>query len=325
MTKQLTLFETTKGSKPSEVPRDSITPSNPSEPAFIRIGLSNEEKQILLNKYLETYHLKKIYVFYWPAFRHEYEFGIPVEYIEYKDIIMYKFFYRLLEEIDDSCLIVIDECMRTQNRSDLTYNCAHHYLNQTSHKAVFEYFPFIEEPADFLILLDLLNKGKYKGKGFDWAMLTGEDIVAKPMPIELNVETIALTSQQKTAYETKKEELFMGLGIRDPDTIPRNLHVFVGGFKKPFLNKEKHYLARNGRLGLPNVETYDQFTPRQEPPILVDFPHRRLDLNDYLKKTKSARLKFLSSGLKVDLYYVQTFQEWKRRVEEFYAHAKICQ
>lgn len=325
MPKQLTLFETKKRAKIPEPPKKQASPINPPGPAFIRVGLSPEEKQAVLAAYLKTYPIKKIYIFYWPAFKHEYDVGLPVEYIEYKDIIMYKFFYRLLEEIDDSCLIVMDECMRTQSRGDLTYNCAHHYLNQTSHKAVFEYFPFIEEPADFLILLDFLNKGKYKGKGFDWAMLAGEDINVKPAIISLEVETIAITAKQKEAYEAKKEGLFAGLGIRDPDTIPRNLHVFVGGFKKPFLEKGKYYLARNARLGLPNVETYDQFTARPEPPILIDFPHRRLDLNDYLKKIKSAQLKFLSSGLKVDLYYIQTFYEWKERVEAFYAHAKVCE
>ena len=58
--------------------------------------------------------------------------------------------------------------MRTSNRSKLIYNCAHHYLNQTPHRIIFEYFPIIENYEDFMILLNFENKGKYKGKGFDY-------------------------------------------------------------------------------------------------------------------------------------------------------------
>ena len=143
---------------------------------MIRIGLDNSYKQTEINNYLAKTNIKKIFVFHPVKFPLTIETDIPVEYIEYADIIMYKFFYRLLEEIDNQVLLVFNECMRTQNRSDLTYNCAHHYAGQTSHKIIFERFPFIENNADFMVLLDMQNKGKYKGKSFEYGFLDEEDI-----------------------------------------------------------------------------------------------------------------------------------------------------
>lgn len=138
---------------------------------------------------------------------------------------MYKFFYRLIEEIDNDSLLIFDECMRTQNRNELTYNCAHHYCNQTQHKIIFEYFPFIDDNSNFMILLDFVNKGKYKGKGFDWEMLKGEDIQIKNNILHLEVESIDISEKQKDSYRAEKEKLFDGLGNKDPDTIPRALEV----------------------------------------------------------------------------------------------------
>ena len=124
-----------------------------------------------------------------------------------------------LEEIDPNTLLVFNECLRTQKRSDLTYNCAHHYCNQTPHKIVFEYFPFIEDKADFMILLDFLNKGKYKGKGFSWEFLQEEDVQVKP--ISFTLHTIDMIAPNLMGYERKKRQLFANLGNSDPDTIPR--------------------------------------------------------------------------------------------------------
>src|SRR5690625_2453550 len=124
---------------------------------MIRIGFSSQEKQDVIDRYLITHpNIRKVFVYYWTRFQSEFRVpdGVEREEIQYKYIIEYPFFYRLVEEIDNDCLLVFDELLRTQNRSDLTYNCAHHYANQTEHKIVFERFPFIERPVDFMILLD---------------------------------------------------------------------------------------------------------------------------------------------------------------------------
>lgn len=290
---------------------------------MIRIGLNSEEKQQVIDDYLSQNRLKKVFVFSYEKFPSQLVFpGVEAEYIGYADIIMYKFFYRLLEEIDDDCLLIFDECMRTQNRSDLTYNCAHHYCNQTSRKIVFEYFPFIEYYNDFMILLDLINKGKYKGKSFRDYFLIDDDIRIKQHHFAVNTIDIPVSELDRKRYEKKKESLFASLGNRDPDTIPRNLHIFTGDLKKPFIEPNKSYVARNSRFNLPNVITYKDV--EQKDYIIIDFPHRRLDFNDFLKRTGMHDIIFLNSTLKVDLYYLNELRAWIERLGEFYAKASLC-
>lgn len=112
---------------------------------MIRIGFTHEQKQQVIDAYLSEHTIRKVYCFYYKHFPYRYDINTEIEYIEYSDIEMYKYFYRLLEEIDENCLIVIDELMRTRNRAELIYNCSHHYLNQTPHRIVFEYFPIVEK------------------------------------------------------------------------------------------------------------------------------------------------------------------------------------
>lgn len=287
---------------------------------MIRVGLNQKEKQKVLDDYLNAHEIRKVFILYFKKFKREFDIKIEHEYVEYSDIIMYKFFYRLLEEIDNNCLIIVDECMRTQNRSELTYNCAHHYLNQTEHKMIFEYFPFIEDKSDFLILLDFQNKGRYRGKGFDWGYLEDEDIQAKQNKITFDAEKIEMTEKISKAYLKKKDWLFDNLGKKDPDTLPRDLHVYVGNFKKPYIKPDKQYIARNARYSLPNVATYQKPAKAD---YMLDFHYRRLDFNDYLKMFDISEVTFLSSGLPVDDYYENEFRQWLDRLEEFYAQASV--
>ncbi|MFA5169850.1 MAG: hypothetical protein WC420_03935 [Candidatus Paceibacterota bacterium] len=288
---------------------------------MIRIGYTQTEKENEIQAYIDSHKIKKTYIFYFKKFKPTFNLNIESEYIEYSDIEMYKFFYRLLEEIDDSSLVVIDECMRTQNRNELIYNCAHHYLNQTEHKIVFEYFPFIKSKEDFMILLDFQNKGKYRGKGFEWEYLKQEDTEVKYKPILLTEIAIPVTEDNISKYEAQKEKLFDELGNKDPDTIPRNLHIWTGRFKKTVISSTGYYIARNSRFKLPNVVTYKEAD--MVPRVIIDFPHRRLDFNDYLKASRSRNIKFLSTGLPVDNFYKNDFTEWVERVREF-AEASLC-
>lgn len=290
---------------------------------MIRIGLNDEEKHKTITDYINKNGIRKMFVFYYKDFTIRYDNSVvEVEHIEYSDIIMYKVFYRLLEEIDNNILLVFNECLRTQNRSDLTYNCAHHYCNQTRHKIVFEYFPFIEDNADFMILLDFLNKYKYKGKSFSYNLLSEEDIMIVPKHFTVKPIGIQITQKEIDKYEKLKENLFANLGESDPDTIPRRLHVWAGNLKKPYIRPEVLYVARNRRFNLPNVITYKDV--KMGDYIIIDMPHRRIDFNDFLKKTKMQDIAFINSGLKVDLYYIDNLREWIGRLGDFYAQANIC-
>ncbi|WP_448807445.1 hypothetical protein [Aminobacterium colombiense] len=244
-----------------------------------------------------------------------------MEHVEYADIIMYKYFYRLLEEIEDNTLLIFNECMRTRNRSDLTYNCAHHYCNQTEHKIVFEYFPFIEEKADFMILLDFINKGKYKGKTFSYEFLFEEDVKAKPAIFSVENFEVAITEADIKKYEKKKESLFKNLGESDPNIIPRHLHIWAGGLKKDHLVADKQYIARNKRFNMANVTPYKEAQKGEY--ILIDMPYRRIDFNDFLKKTGMRHICFINSTLNIDKYYLEELKAWVERLGEFYAEASL--
>ncbi len=289
---------------------------------MIFIGLERSEKQKKLSEYLQNNNIRKVFII--STEKKEYDTGnVEKERLDWSDVIMYKYFYRLLEEIDPKCLIVIDEMMRTQNRSELTYNCAHHYLNQTPHRLIFEYFPFIEQKDDFLILLDFQDKPKYRGKGFEWGMLKEQDIRVKKAEMKFEILPVPISAEEKAEYFQKKETLFAELGSKNPDTIPRNLHVFVGKYKKRNLYSGKIYVARNSRFNMLNVITYKNQSTVSA--IIIDFPHRRIDFNDYLKRVTPPMVSFLHTGLPVDNYYAESFRKWLERLEEFYDQASISE
>lgn len=289
---------------------------------MIRIGLNLREKQNEIDKYLQTNKIKKIYCFYFKKFPVKFKSTIDIEYIEYSDIEMYKFFYRLLGEIDETSLIVINECMRTQNRSELIYNCAHHYLNQTPHRIIFEFFPIIEDKNDFMILLDFENKGKFKGKSFDYIFLQNEDIKIKPFRVKMETINIEITEKNIEQYDKKKNQLFDNLGNKDPNTIPRNLQLFAGDLKKKAISPDKIYIARNKRFKLDNVNTYDEID-KKENYIVIDTHYRRINFNDFLKTTHMKRIKYLSTVLSIDTIVINEFSKWKARLDAIYAQASL--
>ena len=289
---------------------------------MIRIGLNSRDKQKTLDVFMEEHEIKKIFCFYYKKFPIKLKADIEVEYIEYADIQMYKYFYRLLEEIDDKTLLVFNECMRTQNRSDLNYNCAHHYCNQTPHKIIFEFFPIIEDKNDFMILLDLQNKSKYKGKPFDYLYLQQEDISIKPFYIKLETINVETTDQDRKRYEKKKGQLFDNLGEKDPDTIPRTLQLLAGDIKKMAIEPDKLYVARNKRFNLDNVKSYEDITDKGNY-IVIDTHYRRLNFNDFLKTTGMNRIKYLCTTLPIDNVIINEFAEWKARLDSIYAQASL--
>ena len=291
---------------------------------MIRIGLSEREKTHTIKSYLRAHDIQKIFCFYYkkykPAFSSE---DFPeIEYIEYSDIIMYKYFYRLLEEIGESSLVVINECLRTQKRSDLTYNCAHHYLGQTPHKIIFEFFPFIEKKEDIMILLDMEHKGKYKGKGFAYSFLKDEDFAVKPFRLKIDTIPTVVSDADKTAYEKRKEFLFDNIGSKDPDTIPRDLQLFVGSFKKPHILPEKRYVARNSRFKMGNVYPYDKVVGVDKY-VIIDPHYRRLNFNDFIKTSKNGFLQYLCTPLPIDKVMLEESTAWKARLDAVYAQSCI--
>ena len=143
----------------------------------------------------------------------------------------------------------------------------------------------------------------------------------KQIKFILQIIDIPLTDINIKKYETKKQQLFDNLGNADPDTIPRQLHIFAGNFKKSFIDSDKQYVARNERFKFANIITYKENNSGNY--IIIDFPHRRINFNDFLKKSGMTDIRFINSGLKIDLYYIDEFKDWIERLGEFYAQANI--
>lgn len=290
---------------------------------MIRIGLGAREKQREIDHYLEEHDIDQVFVFYPDQFPLQLNpRGRKVEHVRYADIIMYKFFYRLLEVIDERTLLVFNECLRTQNRSDLTYNCAHHYCNQTPHIIVFEYFPMIDSKDDFMILLDFINKGKYKGKGFDYLFLQQEDIKMRPRSARINTIPVGTSAADVQRYEKRRDYLFDHLGQKDPDTIPRDLQLLAGDIKKRAVEPDKLYVARNKRLKLENVRAYSEIDGPGHY-IIIDTHYRRLNFNDFLKTTGMSRIDYLCTTLPIDTYIAGELIKWKARCDAIYAQASL--
>jgi len=294
---------------------------------MISIGLSEQQKQQTITDYLAHHDITRVVVFAPKAFPFvvvDVPAGIVLQPFDYTDIIMYKVFYPLLEVIDERTLLIFHECLRTQNRNDLTYNCAHHYAHQTPHVLVFQQFPLIEQPEDFMILLDYQTPGKYKSRGFDTSLLAIEDIQCVPHHFSVEVVDAPIAAQDRARYEQKKEQLFAGLGQGDPDTIPRQLHLFAGNLKRGAIQPDRQYVARNTRFKLPNVTSYKDIERASGGDYtVIDFPHRRIEFNDFLARTGLTTIRFLSTGLKVDEYYLGELGQWIERLERMYAdHAQ---
>ena len=291
---------------------------------MIRIGLTNQQKIDVINQYLSKHNIKKIIIFSAEKFFMQVE-GIncdDVRQIGYKETIMYRTFYPLLEEINDSYLLIMNEMMRTQKRNELNYNCVAKYTNQTSHRIVFEWLPFIDEEKDFMILLDYHNSQKYKGLSIYEIDLDAEDILCVQRKFKMEIIQAKLPNGVQELYQAEKENLFDNLGNKSPETIPRQLHLWTGTYKKDLIVPDRLYVARNARFKKPNVVTYKDVQKGKEY-ILLDIPHRRFDFNDFLRKTEQEEFYYISTGLSIDDIYISEFNEWEKRIEEFYAKTGI--
>ena len=292
---------------------------------MIRIGLSQKEKQKTISDYISTHmEIKKVYVLFYKKFKPSYKVDVDIEYIEYSNIIMYKFFYRLLEEIGNTSLIVVDGCVRTLKRNDLTYNCAHHYLNQTDHRIIFDLLPIVQDKNDMMILFDFNTPNKFKGRSFEYVMLQTEDIKIKPYHLKLSVIPVDTSENQLQNYEKKRDILFdnLGLGGKDPETIPRQLQLLAGDFKKPAVEPNKQYVARNKRFKLANVASYADDLKKQDY-IVIDMYYSKLQMVDFIKQTGAKNIKYLATTLPIDTVVITEFSTIRGRLEAIYAKANI--
>lgn len=290
---------------------------------MVLVGLTDDQKRKEIVRYVNKHKTKKVVLFYSTKFPLQLPpLPCPVQMVDYDEIIMYRTFYPLLGEINKNYLLVINELLRNKNRNNLTFNCLRHYLNQCGGQIIFEYFPIIDNKDDFMALLDFDTNSKFKGSGFNWCLLHEANIQCVPHKLTLRVDKVDLPAEAEIAYEKEKNRLFDNIGNKDPDTIPRSLHIWCGKFKRSAILPDNQYIARNARFKMPNVTTFANVTAGAQY-IMLDFPHRRLDMNDFLRRTSQQDVTFISTGLRVDQYYISEFNRWIERLEEFYAQASV--
>ena len=278
------------------------------------------DKQKIISHYIEHNDIQFVVVIYAERM-HQPDYNLPIkhEYIEWHQTVMYKNYYRLLQHITKKTLIVCDNILVHQNRYQLEYNCINNFINQTPHRLVFNYLPFIENKDDFMILLDFYNKNLYKGEPFRWEYLKDINIRIKPVHLTFDFVEIPVTDKDREQYQKKRNALFDGIKLKDPDTIPRNLALTAGDIRKQYMSKDDKYTARNMRCKAATMTTYKE----DELNTIFDFPTKRVEFIDLLTITKQTNIRVLTSELSIDKWHKNDYLAWRDRLEKFYDTATL--
>lgn len=292
---------------------------------MIFIGLKNNEKMIEIKRYQADHDINKLVVISAD------EFPLAVDsadQVKYSDVIMYVTFYRLLQEIDTKTLVVINECLRTQNRYDLSYNCIRNFLNLTRHQLIFQMLPQIDTREDFMVLFDFDTQSRWKRRSFDPYLVAQESRVqVVPLPVGFERIDVPTSDRTRARYAAEREKMIETIGNRDPHILPRNLYLvggqdklaYIASLEMPLFQAEASlYVARNKRLSHTNIVTYADVQPGQQY-TLVELPHRFIDFTDFIQATGQAKSKVLVANLKVDNWYFSRYQKWSESIHDTYA------
>jgi hypothetical protein len=185
-----------------------------------KIYIGEYDKTKIVNEYISENKIDKVYII-GDDISIDFE---NKENIKFSDTIMYKYFYRLLQEINKDSLIVLNECLKKQNRYDLTYNCIRRYMLQTDHRLIFNYFPIVKEQEDFMILYDMLQNNPFLKEPYKY-ITEFENVEVSKVVFDVNKTDVVLPDECEAEYEREKENL-IGKVNKDPDIIPRGLLRF---------------------------------------------------------------------------------------------------
>lgn len=301
---------------------------------MILLGYDDADARAEVVRYCETHPIRRVVVLTSERFRPAWSLPVPHEVVAWPDLIRYVFFYRLLQEIDGDTLVVVYECLRTQDRHDLTYNCVRNYLAKTSHVLVFQHVLIIDTFDDAATLLDFVTGSRWKRERVEvvLARARGEGLVVRiadgaPTSLRFDAIPVETTAEERDAYAREKRTLIDNIGLRDPHTIPRNLALLGGRAKLRWhrahgvttAGAARRYLGRNARLGLDVVDTWESASRVRGPYAVMEFAHRFLDVADAITATGQARFDVLVTDLKVDGWYFDRAVAWAGRVRDAYA------
>ena len=200
-----------------------------------KIYIGECDKNAILSRFLDENNVGKIYIFGDTA-------GIdidslskrvPLEFFKYSDLIMYKYYYRLLQEVNKDALVVINECLRTSNRYDLTFNCIRRYLSNKPHRIIFNYLPIKENESDFATLYDFNRDNPFLKDKYEW-ITDFSDVVVGDVKTHIEVTNIEVADEYCKAYEEEKERLFES-EIKNVNSIPVKMLSFSERVSKKYV------------------------------------------------------------------------------------------
>lgn len=291
---------------------------------MIYIGLPKADKAGVIRKYCDDHRIEHV-VLLSPA---KFAFHVEAERfkaVDWPEIIMYRTFYPLLQEIGKDTLVVVNECLRTQNRHDLTYNCIRHYLNQAGHVLVFQWLPCIDDMQDFMVLFDFASGSKWKRERYDPDLIAENARVIAidrtPSFRRIDAPTDAAT---RAAYESARSKLFADLGGKDPHTIPRNLYLLGGKARASVLPADASCLARNARLKIERMAQYKEDAYPAPPYAVLEFPHNFIDFADVSCLSEQTAFDVTVADLKVDQWYFERYAQWAQRIKNGYADLRLA-
>lgn len=280
---------------------------------MIAIGFTATEKDAEIQRYVGENAIKRTIIF--SPRRHAIRCSVEHEVIEYDEIIMYRTYYPLIQRVDRDTLLVINECRRTPERNDLTYNCIRNFLQQTPHQLVFQYLPIAETDADFMTLFDFDTRSRWKREPWSVALIREASVVVRLPQLELQPIEIETDMKTRGVYEREKRRLIDGLGMGDPHTVPRNLYQLSGRTKLGRVRPGAQYVGRNNRFKIPTLRTYRE-AEFPEHSTVFELPHSFLDFADFLALSRQTTIPVLVADLKVDRWYFERFTSWLGRVRD---------
>jgi hypothetical protein len=284
---------------------------------MIYIGLSATDKARVIRDRMPGY--RKTYIFVADKYPGDLDLSGDFEIVTYSEVILYRFFYRLLGEIGRDSLIIVNEFIKTKKRSDLTYNCLAKYINQAGEILVFNFAPLISEEADFMILQDMETRGQSRLASFSREFWKGA-VTSGYAPA---LEKIALSTgkAERKGYAELKDKLFANLGEQAPHIIPRRLHLYTGTIKAKVY--AGGIICRNKRMK--RAVTYDEIADKLGiDAAICDFPYVELDFWKYLYVTRPERVKALvADGLPVDDFYFDHYEKLIKILADFNVAASL--
>lgn len=289
---------------------------------MICLGYTPDQKREAIDAYLREHQVENVFVFNADRFSVATGGLDPhVECVAWGDIIRYVFYYRILQETGPRTLIVINEPLRTQQRSELTYNCLRNFLQQTEHQIIFSWLPIIDTEADAAILFDFDTRSRWRRtpvSDLPWSEAVVR--IGRVVVPEFDAVSVPVDAKTVERYRRSKRELIDNIGLKDPHTIPRNLYLEGGRSKLFKIGSGRSYVGRNNRFKIDGLTTYRAQEFPAAPYTVFEFPHNFIEFADFVALSGQDRFDVLcADDLPVERWYLQRYREWAEGVGRAYA------